>query len=88
MTEPPWSGRKRMRMAALVKETYPPICWLCHAPITSDAEYSIDHVLPRSKGGSVWDIDNLRPAHLRCNLSRGNREPKRRTQLPPRSRPW
>ena len=87
MTEAAWSGRKRMRMAALVREIYPPICWLCLTCINDD-EYSIDHVVPRSKGGSVWDIDNLRPAHLRCNLSRGNRAPKRTRPLPNPSRPW
>ncbi|MBF0808519.1 HNH endonuclease [Rothia nasimurium] len=60
-------------------------CWLCQAPII-DHRYtpgccsfekrlhrlSVDHVLPRSLGGSD-DIANLRPAHFSCNSARGNR---------------
>jgi 5-methylcytosine-specific restriction endonuclease McrA len=77
-----------MTMASLVKQTYPPICWLCGGSIDNDNDYSIDHVVARSKGGSVWDLDNLRPAHIKCNMSRGNRDPKRKNPLPRGSRPW
>jgi 5-methylcytosine-specific restriction endonuclease McrA len=31
---------------------------------------SIDHIIPRSQGGS-HKIDNLRAAHLLCNSQRG-----------------
>lgn len=34
--------------------------------------YSIDHVVPRSKGGTD-DLANLRLAHWGCNQTRGNR---------------
>lgn len=76
-----------MSMAALVKQTYPPICWLCHLPI-DDSDYSIDHVVPRSKGGDVWDIDNMRPAHLKCNMRRGNRDARTIVRVPKPSRRW
>lgn len=33
---------------------------------------SVDHILPRSKGGS-HDAENLQLAHLRCNTRKGNR---------------
>jgi 5-methylcytosine-specific restriction endonuclease McrA len=88
MGEAPWSGRRIQTLTALVKETYPPLCWLCHAPIDTDAEYSLDHVVPRSMGGDVWDINNIRPAHLRCNSSRGNRTPTRKQSIPQPSRGW
>lgn len=32
----------------------------------------IDHVIPISKGGSDT-LDNVRPSHAKCNLSKGNR---------------
>lgn len=45
-----------------------PPCALCGGP---DAD-TADHIIPTSKGGT-GDIDNLRPAHKRCNSARGAR---------------
>lgn len=33
---------------------------------------SVDHVIPRSLGGNMWDRTNLRLAHYGCNSRRGN----------------
>jgi 5-methylcytosine-specific restriction protein A len=41
------------------------ICWICGLP----AATTIDHVIPRARGGSS-DDDNLRAAHGRCNSGR------------------
>jgi len=65
-----WGGRKVPRLRQQVVDYYGTVCWICRAPITGTV--SIDHVIPRSRGGSD-DLDNLRPACLRCNTSRGNR---------------
>ncbi|WP_353962212.1 HNH endonuclease [Micromonospora sp. NBC_01655] len=52
------------------------MCWLCHQPISEGwparhpKSYSVDHVVPRSKGGAVYDLANCRPAHYGCNSSR------------------
>lgn len=35
---------------------------------------TLDHVIPRSRGGRETRA-NLWPAHLRCNIARGNRPP-------------
>jgi hypothetical protein len=48
-------------------------CWLCSLPIADRRDLHMDHVIPWSKGGSD-DADNLRPAHAKCNVSRGNKE--------------
>lgn len=75
-----WIGREGPKLAARVVAEYGPRCWLCgkaiavELPRTSPRGLSIDHVVPRSKGGSNA-LANLRPAHLRCNISRGNRPP-------------
>ena len=45
-----------------------PNCWLCGGPGADTA----DHIIPVSKGGTA-DRSNLRPAHQRCNASRGDR---------------
>lgn len=70
-----WAGSKIRRLANQVIGRYGTVCWLCGQPIDMQASrraplgLSIDHVIPRSKGGSD-DIDNLRPAHLQCNCKR------------------
>jgi 5-methylcytosine-specific restriction endonuclease McrA len=82
-----WGGRRLQRMTRVVQETYGWDCWLCLSPIEA-SQYSIDHVVPRSKGGEVWDVDNMRPAHIKCNSSRGNRTPKQIKLIPNPSRQW
>lgn len=55
------------------------ICQLCEESISRDATYpdlmspSIDHVIPLSRGGE-HSYANTQTAHLRCNISKGNRE--------------
>jgi 5-methylcytosine-specific restriction endonuclease McrA len=44
------------------------ICWLCGGPGAT----TVDHVIPRARGGGD-DEDNLRAAHLDCNMRRGAR---------------
>lgn len=59
------------------------VCYLCAEPINPDLEHphpgcaTIDHVIPliprdgEPAGTHTWD--NVRIAHLRCNMSKGNR---------------
>jgi 5-methylcytosine-specific restriction endonuclease McrA len=42
------------------------VCWICGETATT-----VDHVIPRSKGGTDADA-NLLPACLSCNSRRGN----------------
>ena len=69
-----WGGNRSVRLRRLVAAEYGNECWLCGQPI--DGLPSADHVIPRSRGGDD-SIENLRPAHLRCNMARGNRVPRR-----------
>lgn len=54
-------------------------CWLCGRPIDPRApartrwSFSVDHVIPISKGGHPLDRRNARAAHYGCNSSKGNR---------------
>ena len=66
-----WGGRKAQQYVRLTLEHYGRVCWLCGLPGANSA----DHVIARSKGGAVYDLANLAPAHKRCNESRGNRDP-------------
>lgn len=47
-----------------------PDCYLCGLPLTGETH--MDHVIPLVKGGA-HSMDNLRPTHATCNLSKGNR---------------
>lgn len=56
-------------------------CYICNEPIDMEAPrhtrgtvgwdkgLNIDHVVPISKGGEAT-IDNLKPAHVRCNIQK------------------
>lgn len=62
-----WGGRQAQALTALTLATYGTTCHLCGR----DGARTADHVTPRSKGGTNT-LDNLRPAHGRCNSSRGD----------------
>ncbi|MEV5538488.1 HNH endonuclease signature motif containing protein [Saccharopolyspora shandongensis] len=74
-----WQGRKGRpwrRVVAQLRAT-DHTCWLCGHSIDADLppthplSYTVDHVVPRSKGGAPT-LDNAKPAHRRCNSRRGN----------------
>ena len=47
-------------------------CWLCGKPIMTDHEFTKDHKIPLSKGGTS-ELKNLFPAHKRCNSLKADR---------------
>jgi len=54
------------------------ICGICDLQIAAeydDRRYmpSLDHIVPLSKGGE-HSYANTQPAHLLCNIRKGNRE--------------
>ena len=58
-------------------------CSICSMPIDYSLRYphpdsfSVDHAKPRSTHPHLAeDPANLLPSHLRCNVSRGTRDPK------------
>lgn len=67
------------------------VCWICGELIDlavrnpHPMSATADHVIPLHDGGSLLDPNNLRPAHRRCNVQRGNVTRKR---PPRRSREW
>lgn len=47
-------------------------CGICHLPITSANDASIDHILPKSHGGTDV-LANLQAAHKECNNRKASR---------------
>jgi hypothetical protein len=48
------------------------LCSLCGENMPDVGDIEVDHVVPVSKGGTS-DPENLKLAHSRCNLKKGNR---------------
>ena len=87
----PRNGRPYRRLCAWLRAQRLP-CWLCGPEIGYDLDarhplsFTLDHEIPLSRGGNLLDPHNARPAHRRCNSSKGNRTP---TPTPVRSsRRW
>ncbi len=55
------------------------ICALCGRYIDVELEafnplaVEVDHIVPRSRGGSLYDLDNLQLSHSKCNRQKGAR---------------
>lgn len=62
-----WGGRRAIEYVAATIRQYGEICISCGLPGSDSA----DHIIPRSIGGAVYDLDNLGPSHKSCNYSRG-----------------
>lgn len=59
------SQMKKKRIAALIQRDGN-ACWYCHEPFDKENPPTIDHVKPRSKGGTN-NLSNLRLSCSPCN---------------------
>lgn len=71
-------GKKRLKSGALdtnrrrrIYKVTMGICYLCGKFVPYE-EMTVDHVIPRSKGGSS-SLKNLRPTHRKCNSDKGDK---------------
>lgn len=73
----PFGSKRKAKITRALIERDGRDCWLCGEPIPEDApplgrlSITIDHVIPISAGG-VNAQTNLRLAHRKCNMARGN----------------
>lgn len=61
-----WTERKE-----IIYQKTNGFCWLCESPLRR-GDFTFDHVLPKSLGGKN-NLENLMPAHKKCNGERGNK---------------
>jgi 5-methylcytosine-specific restriction endonuclease McrA len=56
-----------------------PVCAICsnyidmEAPAFSPLAVEVDHIVPRARGGAMYDLDNLQLTHSQCNRKKGVR---------------
>lgn len=64
---------RRRKLARDVEAEYGRQCHLC-GRLIEPGEFSVDHLIPASIAPWLYFVlTNCRPAHKRCNSSRGNR---------------
>lgn len=69
-----WAAARKRAIASLDA-----ICAICHraidleAPKNTPLAVEVDHIVPRSRGGSLYELDNLQLSHSACNRKKGAR---------------
>ena len=76
-----WQAIRRRAIAS--KEPY---CAICHKYIDlqlpmvdpdtgarNPLSVDVDHITPRARGGSVYELDNLQLTHMVCNRKKGSK---------------
>lgn len=63
--------RMRWILKKLILRGYNINCALCGNPIMCERDLSMDHIVPKSRGGSD-ELCNMQPAHRKCNELKGN----------------
>ena len=54
-----------------------PMCAICHLAIDLDAppfhplSVEVDHIVPRARGGALYEMENLQLTHSQCNRKKG-----------------
>lgn len=72
--KPQWALARKRAIAS--KD---PVCAICHTPIDLEAPafsplaVEVDHIVPRARGGALYELDNLQLTHSRCNRKKGAR---------------
>lgn len=67
-----WAVARKRAIAS--KEPY---CAICHGyidvtlPAFNPLAVEVDHIVPRSRGGSLYELENLQLTHSKCNRKKG-----------------
>ncbi|WP_457677608.1 HNH endonuclease [Thermovibrio sp.] len=67
-----WSSSAPTRRAVFIRDNF--TCGYC-GKIVKDGEATIDHIIPKSKGGK-WSWENLITCCSECNQKKGGRTPE------------
>ena len=65
-----WNATQTKKVREAIAKRDGPNCWLCGKPFAPKERPTLDHVTPKSMGGS-HRLPNLKIAHYSCNTKRG-----------------
>lgn len=77
--QPKWNKREWDNARKRAIASLDAMCAICHTPIDLDAPafsplaVEVDHIVPRSRGGQLYALDNLQLTHSKCNRRKGSR---------------
>ena len=91
-----WAGRNVTSARAKWKPRLPLPCFLCGLPVLPEHRWVVEHIVPRSMGGSLTDPSNQWVSHRTCSdksggrmaAARQNANKTRIRQEDQRLRPW
>lgn len=77
-----WSAKQRLVRIKRLRKRDGNHCWLCGKLFDHVVRITIDHAIPKSRGGTN-ELHNLRLAHYKCNNRRADivRTPPRPAQI-------
>ncbi len=67
-----WAQARKRAIASLE-----PYCAICNGYIDLEAKAftpnacEVDHIIPTSRGGALYELENLQLTHTRCNRQKG-----------------
>ncbi len=77
--KPKWNKTEWAQARKRALATLDPICAICHkyidleAPAFSPIAVEVDHIVPRARGGALYELENLQLTHSQCNRKKGAR---------------
>ena len=91
-----WAGRVVTSARAKWKPRLPLPCFQCGGPVLPEQAWVVEHIVPRSMGGSLTDPSNQWVSHRTCSdksggrmtAARQNANKTRIRQEDQRLRPW
>ena len=63
------------RVRRVVYERDGGLCMKCGKKVDKKS-FHVDHIIPLSKGGPEWDLNNLELSCIKCNLEKGGKIPE------------
>lgn len=91
-----WAGRTVATARKHWKPRLPLPCFLCGLPVLPTQAWVVEHIVPRSLGGSLTNVSNQWVSHRKCSDRSGGRMGAAKTnnrktrirQEDQRLRPW